>query len=453
MKFRRFHPLYSLHIVRKGLALCLLPMLRALLHFDWASLVLALQQDALILLLLLAFSFAAWQLSGWRLEGDLLTIQLGILFHLRQQVRIPELASAVVTRPFFFRLMGASRLTVYTQRSLPGSITLFLPRRDAEALARALMPDELENPVFAPVGADRLSMLVLGFNVTLTGLMAVYSARKTLYELDPFLTQTAWQGLLQAEALVNRVLPAGLAWLVTLAFLFYVFSLGYNFLCRANLRVARGDTILVARYGLLRLTERRVRLSAVTSCQVRVTPAARLLRRYPVYLAAGHDQGRESPLFLCRKGDWFSLRRLMPGLYLPPSRYESVRGRSLPSFFWFPAGGGALCLLLLILSRTLWPAYTFLFLFGLFFFGCLGLQAAEGYRREGVGRIGSSLTLCYTRRLTRYEVCVFTDLTRTGFRQNPFSKQKGRGTFTLKLPAARYRIRSVSARIARELPL
>ena len=74
-----------------------------LLHFDWASLVLALQQDALILLLLLAFSFAAWQLSGWRLEGDLLTIQLGILFHLRQQVRIPELASAVVTRPFFFR--------------------------------------------------------------------------------------------------------------------------------------------------------------------------------------------------------------------------------------------------------------------------------------------------------------------------------------------------------------
>ena len=89
MKFRRFHPLYSLHIVRKGLALCLLPMLRALLHFDWASLVLALQQDALILLLLLAFSFAAWQLSGWRLEGDLLTIQLGILFHLRQQVRIP----------------------------------------------------------------------------------------------------------------------------------------------------------------------------------------------------------------------------------------------------------------------------------------------------------------------------------------------------------------------------
>ena len=127
MKFRRFHPLYSLHIVRKGLALCLLPMLRALLHFDWASLVLALQQDALILLLLLAFSFAAWQLSGWRLEGDLLTIQLGILFHLRQQVRIPELASAVVTRPFFFRLTGASRLTVYTQRSLPGSITLFLP--------------------------------------------------------------------------------------------------------------------------------------------------------------------------------------------------------------------------------------------------------------------------------------------------------------------------------------
>ena len=59
MKFRRFHPLYSLYIVRKGLALCLLPMLRALLHFDWASLVLALQQDALILLLLLEIGRAS----------------------------------------------------------------------------------------------------------------------------------------------------------------------------------------------------------------------------------------------------------------------------------------------------------------------------------------------------------------------------------------------------------
>ena len=453
MTFRRFHPLYSLHIVRKWLALCLLPMIRALIRFDWPSLMLALRQDALILLFLLCFSFLVWRCSGWRLEGDLLTIRLGVFFHLRRQVRIPELASALVVRPFFFRLVGASRLTVYTRQSLPGSISLCLPRRDAEALARALMPAETENPVFSPVGVERLSMLVLGFNVTLTGLMAVYSARKTLNELDPFLTQTAWQGLLQAEALVGQVLPAGLAWLVTLGFLFYVFSLGYNFLCRANLRVAKGHQVLVARYGLLRVSERRVRLSAVTSCQVRVTPAARLLGRYPVYLAAGHDQGLESPLFLCKKGDWLSLRRLMPGLYLPPSRYESTRGRSLAAFFWFPAGGMALCLLLAVLSRALWPAYTFLFLFGLLFFGCLALQAAEGFRREGVGRTGRSLTLCYTRRLTRYEVCVFTDLARTVFRQNPFNHLKGRGTFTLKLPAARYRVRSVSARIARELAL
>lgn len=453
MKLNRFHIFYSLHFVRKWVLLCLVPMVRALVRFDWPSLVLALRQDAVILALILIFSAASWYKAGWQLNSDLLTARMGLLLQARRQVRRTELASVVITRPFLFRLVGASRLTLYMQRSRPAALTLYLPREDAARLAQALMPAEEEQPVFAPVGAEKLSLTVLGFNVTLTGLMALYSARKTAAALDPGLERAAWEQLLRVEALVGQVLPAGLAWLVTLSLLFYAALLGYNFLCRAGLKVARGPAVMVARYGLLRLTERRIRLSAVTGCTVQVTPAARLLGRYPVYLSAGFDKGMEAPLFLCKKGEWNSLRRLMPGLHLPPSRYGPAKGRSRVAFFWLPGGGAALCLAGLALGPRLWPGYGFVFLLGLAFFAALGLVAAEGYRREGAGRRKGSLTLCFTRRLTRYEVCLFTDRLSTAFWQNPFSRRKGRGTLLVKLPAGFYKIRSLRAGDAAALGL
>ena len=78
---------------------------------------------------------------------------------------------------------------------------------------------------------------------------------------------------------------------------------------------------------------------------------------------------------------------------------------------------------------------------------------AEGYRREGAGRRKGSLTLCYTRRLTRYEVCLFTDRLSAAFWQNPFSRRKGRGTLLVKLPAGFYKIRSLRAGDAAALGL
>ena len=56
MNGRRFHILYCLRLFRYALLLCLVPMVQALIAFDWPSLFTALKQDAAILLFFLAVS-------------------------------------------------------------------------------------------------------------------------------------------------------------------------------------------------------------------------------------------------------------------------------------------------------------------------------------------------------------------------------------------------------------
>ncbi|MBQ5754356.1 MAG: hypothetical protein IIV90_01690 [Oscillospiraceae bacterium] len=210
-------------------------------------------------------------------------------------------------------------------------------------------------------------------------------------------------------------------------------------ICRAGLRVARGAGVVVACHGLLRRTQRRVRLSAVTACVVQAGPAARLAGRYPVYLAAGPDKGRDAPLFLCRKGDWASLGRLVPGVQMPPGRCAPPGGRSPAAFFALPGGGAALC----GVGLALWPGGRPAFGVGLAFFAALALAAAEGYRREGAWRRQGRLTLCYTRRFTLYRVCLLGPPPATLFFQTPFGRKTGRGTLFVKQPGGFYKIRSL----------
>ena len=66
---RRFHILYCLRLFRYALVLCLLPMLQALVAFDWPSFFTALGQDAAILLFFLVVSLVRWWATGFVLTA------------------------------------------------------------------------------------------------------------------------------------------------------------------------------------------------------------------------------------------------------------------------------------------------------------------------------------------------------------------------------------------------
>ena len=89
-------------------------------------------------------------------------------------------------------------------------------------------------------------------------------------------------------------------------------------------------------------TERRVRLRCVSACDIRVTPAGRLLRRYPVFIAAGSFTGGEVPLFVVKKGQEARVEALLPGYSKPdgplcdPARKSPVQyfGNPAPCWHW-----------------------------------------------------------------------------------------------------------------------
>ena len=81
MNGRRFHILYCLRLFRYALLLCLVPMVQALIAFDWPSLFTALKQDAAILLFFLAVSLVRWYVTGFALTQDSFEAQTGVFVH------------------------------------------------------------------------------------------------------------------------------------------------------------------------------------------------------------------------------------------------------------------------------------------------------------------------------------------------------------------------------------
>ena len=74
---RRFHPAYSVQLMRRWLAVCLLPLLNALRAFDLAAFRAALWQEGALLLALAAAAVLLWLPAGWKLEQGSLMICRG----------------------------------------------------------------------------------------------------------------------------------------------------------------------------------------------------------------------------------------------------------------------------------------------------------------------------------------------------------------------------------------
>ena len=219
MKGRRFHIIFTLRYLRYGLLLCLVPMLRALVEFDLDSLWLALTQDAAILLASAAAALVLWHATSFAWQEGAVQVSQGVVLRQSQTFSRQSIAALEIVRPLSCRLLGASRVTLYFRaNAAPRRYTLYLKKRDAAAVAEALLPVCTENAVFEPTGFERLAFIMLSANILTSSLFALWGVRQADELLDGDFGRRAAQTLREAALFVARFLPAGFALLLTLGF-------------------------------------------------------------------------------------------------------------------------------------------------------------------------------------------------------------------------------------------
>ena len=243
-------------------------------------------------------------------------------------------------------------------------------------------------------------------------------------------------------AFAARWLPAGAAWLLTLATALFGASLARSFAQAVHYEVWHTATQIGSRGGWIDRFECRVRSAQISYADVRVSPAARVLKRWPVFVTAGCCTP-ELPLFVYRSGGEALFRELLPEFQMPPDVRADTTQRSL--IFFAPAGiPFALCALLSLVSVTVLPAMTVTLLVPTVFFFVLLCGAVMGYTREGIWLREGKVTLRRQEGVYLHCICVFhPDLCLMGF-QSPWAANVRRTNLTLIFPGqVRLRVRSI----------
>lgn len=282
---RRLHPAAAVLFFRRWVIVCLAPLLPVLFQWDWPALALALWQDAA---LLLALGLAAWLLlhgaRWWLDERKTLYLRWGFGPHAVRCIPLRAIAVVTLERGPLLQLTGAALVTVYPAGG-EKPLTLCLTRQEARQLADQLLPLAQPDIRWRPAGAERWSAALLGANGLSSLALAALALRRS--QSLPGAQDLALEQLDRLAALAARWMPAGLAWLLAAAALWYGLNLARAADHAARLETARAGDILWSRGGLWRQTECRLHLSQLSYAELRASPAGWLLHRRPLYLAAG----------------------------------------------------------------------------------------------------------------------------------------------------------------------
>ena len=446
---RHYHPLAALRFLRKAVVVCLLPLANALLEFSLNALLTALRQDAALLLFLCGASSILLEASSWALdEAGVLRLRWAFLSKRERIIRGETLAALTIERPLFFRLLGASRVVLYpVGQPAKRAVTLYLHKEDAQELADRLMP--VRDPVcHRPAGGERAALVVLGAN----GLSTLALTYLAIRQSRPFPLTAEAVALSRLNVLVRFAahwLPAGAAWMLVLTGSLFGISLARSFVQTVHYTVWHTADQLGSRGGWLSRFEFRVRSSEISYADVRLSPFARLLRRWPVFVTAG-GCSPELPLFVYRSGEEALFRELLPEFRMPPDLLARTEQRSL--IFFAPAGiPFALCSLLTLISVYTLPSLTMTLLFPTVFFAAGLAGGMMGYRREGVWLRDGQLTLRRQRGIYLHSICVFhPDLCLTA-NQSPWAANVDRTNLTFAFPGrVKLTVRSVPWRDAQK---
>ena len=451
---RRFHLFYALHNLRYGFLLCLVPMVQALIAFDLDSLFLALRQDAVILILCAVLALLFWRCTGFQMEKKTIRVWRGVLLRQEHLFRADSIAALEIRRPLLYRIFGAAQVTLYFRTvAAPRSFTLYLTRRDAERAADLLLPVQHKNCVFAPTGYERMAFIMLSANALTTWYFIVVSARRAAGLLGENLGAFAQQNFSRLELVFEQFLPAGAAMLTALFFLLFSVTFLRSLLRTARVSVCRNGGVLISHGGLITKMERRLWVQSISACDVRVTPVARLLRRYPVYLSAGSFRGGDVPVMVVRADAPLAPQALVPGYAVPSAELCMPRRKSWGQYLWKPGlvlgFSVVLCLVASVELPQMVPVLLVPAFLGFFAF----LVSLEGWWKEGVCRNANrTLGLCFTRFFTRHEVCVLAPDVAYTTMQHPMALSAGWADLKVHLPCGlSYRVRGVVQYLAHRL--
>lgn len=439
---KRFHPFLALRFLRKTLAVYLLPLIHVLFAQNWEALWTALRQDAVIFLVMACISWVILHASSWSLDADdVLHLHWRLFYHLDRAIPGEALAALTLERPVLFRLGGASRVVLYPiGQPQKRVLSLCLAKEDALELADRLLP--IRSPTrHRPGGGERLGLVLLGANGISTLTLLVLAVRQTR-QLPQDAQTLAFAQFHVLTAFAARWLPAGAAWLLAVAATLFSVSLLRSFAQTVHYEVWRTEIQIGSRGGWLQKFECRVRSSEISFADVRFSPAARLLKRWPVFVTAGCCSP-ELPLFVYRSGEEEMFRELLPDFRMPPEILADTRKRSL--LFFAPAGVPfALCLLLVLVSRYTLPALTLSLMIPTLVLFLLLLGGWMGYRQEGIWPQEGHLTLKRQSGLYLHCICVFhSNLCLTAV-QSPWALAAERLSLTLTLPGSvKLKVRSI----------
>ena len=444
---RHYHPLAALRFLRKAVVVCLLPLANALLEFSLNALLTALRQDAALLLFLCGASSILLEASSWALdEAGVLRLRWAFIFKRERIIRGEALAALTIERPLFFRLLGASRVVLYpVGQPAKRAVTLYLHKEDAQELADRLMP--VRDPVcHRPAGGERAALVVLGAN----GLSTLALTYLAIRQSRPFPLTAEAVALSRLNVLVRFAahwLPAGAAWMLVLTGALFGISLARSFVQTVHYTVWHTAGQLGSRGGWLSRFEFRVRSSEISYADVRVSPIARLMKRWPVFVVAGSCRP-ELPLFVYRSGQEELFRELLPEFRMPPDTRHGLTHRS--AVFFAPAGiPFGLCLLLVLVSRSVLPALTGTLLIPTAVLAVFLAGGLMGWLKEGIWLREGRFTLRRQKGVYLHCICVFhPDVCLRTF-QSPWAARYQRMTLTLALPGqVRLKVRSIPVRDA-----
>lgn len=454
-KKRRFHIVFTLHYLRYGLVLCLVPILDALLRFDLESMWSALMQDAAILIFSIAAALFLWHAASFCIRDGIVYIEQGVFNKSAFSFSRNSIAVVEIVRPLYCRLLGASRVTLYFKtNSHRRSFSIYLSKKDAAETADILLPVRTDTALFAPTGFERLAFVMLSANIITSTLFGLWGLKQLDEVLGQNFQQIAINTFYEAELFAARWMPAGLAFLVTLGFAVMGFSMLYSLLQTARFTVCRASGVIVSKGGLIRHTERRILVSCVSACDICTTLPARLLRRYPVYLSAGSFRGLDLPVLVFKKGQEQMIELLLPNFSLPDSTLCTPQRKSPVQYLWKPGAVLVFSLALCgVASYVMPPILPMLFVPVVLSFVSI-LVSSDGFFHEGICKNKNrTLSVCYTKYFTRHDICVFTpDLAYT-ITENPFSVSRGRCDVHIHLPCSlRYKVRGALKYLAQDIP-
>ena len=389
---RHYHPLAALRFLRKAVVVCLLPLANALLEFSLNALLTALRQDAALLLFLCGASSILLEASSWALdEAGVRRLRWAFISKRERIIRGEALAALTIERPLFFRLLGGR---LHRGRGLRRGRRL--PERGKQL-----------------------------------------HARKELLHAR----------VVRLVRFAAHWLPAGAAWMLVLTGALFGISLARSFVQSVHYTVWHTADQLGSRGGWLSRFEFRVRSSEISYADVRVSPIARLMKRWPVFVVAGSCRP-ELPLFVYRSGQEELFRELLPEFRMPPDTRHDLTHRS--AVFFAPAGiPFGLCLLLVLVSRSVLPALTGTLLIPTAVFAVFLAGGLMGWLKEGIWLREGRFTLRRQKGVYLHCICVFhPDVCLRTF-QSPWAARYQRMTLTLALPGqVRLKVRSIPVRDA-----